>query len=783
MLIALVGGFVLAATSAGRRTDSAFSGFLAAHGIDAVAYATQPVPKLATLPEVASATRIGAPASGQPRCSCGQQINGADFGVDVVPPKARAYSKLLSGHWPDPSSADQVLASTTLQHDYHVNIGTVITVPFYAPSQLQAVFSATGALPKPIGPTVAFHVVGIEVSEGEFSSGTTPSYNVYATPAFARTVATRTGNFTVYLIRLRHGTADLPRFTSDTNALGAAGLAGAQNFQQTNASVQSSIHPQAIGWWVLAVLALLVGLLVIGQALARQSVVESEDYPTFATLGLEQRQLVTLGVVRNLVLAIGGAIGAVALATVLSPVTPVGEARIAEPTTGISFDALVLLPGLFAIVAVVLALGIFPALRAASTLDADDESRVYRPSAVVGQLAATGAPPSAVIGVRHALQRGRGRATVPVGTALIGMAVAVTALCATAVFGESLSHLTATPRLYGDPFQLNINVVSGQPDPTLLRSLEHDPAVTGITHGFGTEISINKVVVGAVAGSAVRGPVLLSTVTGHFPARDDEIGLGASTMRQAGAHLRSVIPVTVTGPSGTKRTVRFRVVAEISFPVLSGIAGLGSGAAFTIPGYEEAACPAGPTQAQCEQAIAGTSNGGLLVSVVPGARGRAAVKHYVDSYLSLAKLPITPTSLVNFGEAVNFPLIFGVMLALFGAATLAHLLVVSVARRRREIGLLKVLGFVNHQIASAVAWQATALALVGILVGVPVGLAVGEAVWKAFASNLGVVPVAVVPVWIVVGLAIGVVVVANLLAIAPALAATRSRPGQLLRER
>jgi hypothetical protein len=783
VLIALVGGFVLAATAAGRRTDSAFSGFLAAHGVDAEAYATQPVPKLATLPEVASATRIVAPASGQPRCSCGQQINGVDFGVAVVPPRSRAFSKLVSGHWPDPSSADQVLASTTLQHDYHVNVGTVITVPFYAPSQLQAVFSATGALPKPTGPTVAFHVVGIEVSEGEFPSGTTPSYSVYATPTFARTVATRTGNFNVYLIRLRHATTDLPRFTSDANALSAAGLAGEQNFEQTNSSVQASIHPQAIGWWVLAVLALLVGLLVIGQALARQSIVESEDYPTFATLGLEQRQLVTLGMLRNLVLAIGGAVGAVALATVLSPIAPVGEARIAEPTTGITFDWLVFVAGLFAIVVVVLALGIWPALRAASTLDTDDESRVFRPSAIVGQLAAAGAPPSAVIGVRHALQRGRGRATVPVGTALIGIAVAVTALCATAVFGESLSHLTATPRLYGDPFQLNFNLVSGQPDPILLRSLEHDPAVTGITRGFGTEISIHKVAVGAVAGSALRGSMLLSTVTGHLPARDDEMGLGASTMRQAGAHVGSVVPVTVTGPSGTKETVPFRVVSEISFPVLSGIAGLGSGAAFTIPGYEHAACPAGPTRAKCEQAVVGTSNGGLLVSVVPGARGRAAVKHYAHTYLSLTKLPITPTSLVNFGEAVNFPLIFGVMLAVFGAATLAHLLVVSLARRRREIGLLKVLGFVNRQIASAVAWQATALALVGIVVGVPVGLAVGEAVWKAFAANLGVVPVAVVPVWIVVGLGIGVVVVANLLAIAPALAATRSRPGQLLRER
>ena len=130
VLIALVGGFVLAATSAGRRTDSAFSGFLAAHGVDAEAYATQPVPKLAALPEVASATRIVGPATGQPTCSCGQKINGADFGVVVVPPKARAYTKLVSGHWPDPSSVDQVLASTTLQHDYHVNIGTVITIPY-----------------------------------------------------------------------------------------------------------------------------------------------------------------------------------------------------------------------------------------------------------------------------------------------------------------------------------------------------------------------------------------------------------------------------------------------------------------------------------------------------------------------------------------------------------------------------------------------------------------------------------------------------------------------------
>jgi hypothetical protein len=428
-------------------------------------------------------------------------------------------------------------------------------------------------------------------------------------------------------------------------------------------------------------------------------------------------------------------------------------------------------------------LGIWPALRAATPLDAGVEPRTPHPSAIVAQLAAVGAPPSAVIGVRHALQRGRGRGTVPVGTALLGMALAVMASCGTAVFGASLSHLTASPNLYGDPFQLNFNLVNGQPDPGVYRSLVHDPAVTRITRGLGTEISIKNVTVGAVAATAIRGTPLLSTVTGHLPDGDGQVALGASTMRQVGAYVGSVVPITVTTPSGGKRTGAFRVVSQVSFPVLSGTSGLGSGAEFTISGYTDAVCPSGPTQARCRQAVEETGNGGILASVVPGPRGKAAVRHYANTYPALTTLPITPTSLVNFGDAVNFPLIFGVMLALFGAATLLPLLVVSVARRRREVGLLKVLGFVNRQVASAVAWQATALALVGIVVGVPVGLAVGEAVWKVFASNLGVVPVAVVPVWLVVGLVVGVLVAANLLAIAPALAASRSRPGQLLRER
>ncbi len=106
-------------------------------------------------------------------------------------------------------------------------------------------------------------------------------------------------------------------------------------------------------------------------------------------------------------------------------------------------------------------------------------------------------------------------------------------------------------------------------------------------------------------------------------------------------------------------------------------------------------------------------------------RAWETITHYIDTYQTVAAVPPTPVSLVNFGEAVNFPLIFGGVLALFGAATLAHLLTVSVSRRGREIVLLKVLGLLNGQIVSVVGWQATTVAIAGIVIGLPLGVLAG----------------------------------------------------------
>lgn len=782
-LVAAIGtGFVLAAVTAGRRADSAFPRFAASHGYDAIVYSSQPLPKLSTLREVSQVTPIRAPFHGQPVCSCGRYIDQGNFAVREVPAVALGrLVKLVSGRLPDQASVHEALASFTLQRDYGIGPGTVIRLPMAAASQWGAVLKALagGPVPEPAGPTIALRVVGIAAAESEFPSGQGPAYDLYPTQAFAS--ATRgTPALPFYYVRLRHGQADFARFEAAASGLNGAGV---QDLDAAAAAITASIRPQAAGWWVLAALAALTAATVVGQALARQTAAENTDQPALSALGLSSWQSAALSMLRTLVVALGGVAGGVGLATLLSAFAPVGEARLADPAPGLTFDWQVAGLGSVAAVAVVLALGVPPALRGAQMRGSARRVRALRPSAVAGAAAAAGAPAVAVLGIRQALERGRGSRAVPVGTALAGTILAVAALCATAVLGASLSRLTASPELYGDPFQafFSWSGPGGAAGTSLLTGLERDPAIDRITLMSGPAITVNQVSVRALAAAAVRGPLLLSAADGRLPAGGGEIALGASTMRHASAHIGSAVQVGVTSPDGTARSARFRVVGLVSFPSDFGTGGLGTGAALTTAGYTAAQCPPSTAQPRCRRAAASRPPDEVLVHGVPGPAGSAALARHIRQYPGDASRPTVPTALVSFGESANFPLLLGGVVTLCAAATLAHLLAVSVWRRRRDSGLLKALGFVRRQVAAVVFWQAATVGVVGIVVGVPLGLVTGKVVWRVFALNAGVVAVPVLPGWLIAALASGFLVAAIAIAIVPAAAAARSRAGQVLR--
>jgi hypothetical protein len=491
-----------------------------------------------------------------------------------------------------------------------------------------------------------------------------------------------------------------------------------------------------------------------------------------------------MALLRTLLTSAAGAAGAVLIAVLASPLTPVGEARLAVPAAGrMSLDHTVVLPGALAVLVTVTALSVWPAIRHARLLSNHPPWRPASATVAAGRAAGQARLPApALIGIRHAFERGRDGK--PVGTALLGTVMAVAALCATAVFGASLTHLVSSPELYGAPFQAYFSS-DGTPgsqakvNGPVLKGLKDDDAIEQITLGAFVEVNVNGTHVRTVAMTPVRGPALLSALDGRLPRGDRDIMLGVATMRATGVRVGGTVRVTVADPDGTPHAARFRVIGRASLN--AGTGGLGNGAVMTTSAFISAQCPAGPKQAACQSSARAGLGTVVLVRAAPGAAGHAALARHTGKYPTLTYRPAEPTVLVNFGESVNFPLLFAAALSLFGAATLLHLLLVSVARRHVEAGLLKALGFVRRQVAAAVCWQATTVALAGIAVGVPVGVAAGRVLWRVFATNFGVVPVDVVEPVLIAALVAGVLAVANLLAAVPALLAARSQPARLLR--
>src|SRR5580693_6861806 len=97
-LVALVGGFVLAAAATGRRTAAAFPDFVARHGYDAIVYSGRPLPALARIPQVKRVTPVLAPYGFSPRCaSCRTPIDPGSFDIFEIPPDSLSRTvRLLS---------------------------------------------------------------------------------------------------------------------------------------------------------------------------------------------------------------------------------------------------------------------------------------------------------------------------------------------------------------------------------------------------------------------------------------------------------------------------------------------------------------------------------------------------------------------------------------------------------------------------------------------------------------------------------------------------------------
>jgi len=126
-----------------------------------------------------------------------------------------------------------------------------------------------------------------------------------------------------------------------------------------------------------------------------------------------------------------------------------------------------------------------------------------------------------------------------------------------------------------------------------------------------------------------------------------------------------------------------------------------------------------------------------------------------------------PAEIINYRSMGTIPAILGLGLAAGAVTALCLTLIASVRRRRRDLALLKTLGFTRRQLAATVAWQASVAVGIGTVVGIPIGIVVGRTLWDVFAHQIDAVAAPFVPALTIAAVGVGAVLLANLIAALP----------------
>ena len=361
-----------------------------------------------------------------------------------------------------------------------------------------------------------------------------------------------------------------------------------------------------------------------------------------------------------------------------------------------------------------------------------------------------------------ALEPGRGRSAVPVRSTILTATLGVATMASVLGFSTSLRDLFNDPQRYGWNWDIQVgDAFSPALDDEAARLNSH-PAVTAASIGTTDRLQIGSLLVDVLAVEGLRGSIEPTVVQGRAPSRPGEILLGVRTLREL--HLKVGDEVSVTRGAST---ARLRVVGSGVLTEFAGGARLGEGATLTLAGMRSLRPDAAADV--------------VLLRLRPGAEGQELVKELVATHPANIYLPLKPSDLRNLERAGGLPSVAAAILEVMAVLTVSHTLITSVRRRRRDLAILKSLGFEPRQISAAVAWQATAVALISLALGIPLGIITGRWAWQLFAGWLGVPSVPATPILALAALAAVTLLLANLAAALPARMAARTATATELR--
>jgi putative ABC transport system permease protein len=672
---------------------------------------------------------------------------------------------IVHGRLADPSAASEAMVNEEAAARLHVGVGDELIVTPYRQDQ----FDAAGEGVEPAGGVpMRVTIVGVIRRPSDLigrlagDSIYEDSSSVTLGPGFWRAEQGDVANYSVAAMVRTAGNVG----RGDIKAALEKRWPGRTFFYEEGAtfgpggegSIVDAIRLQTLGLYVVAGVVALAALVFAGQALARQVRREWSDTRVLGALGMSRIGMVEAAALRAAAFVGISVAVALAVGAAVSPLGPFGIGRAAETDPGLHIDwtaTAIALPIVAACVFLCAVVPVATARRRSRERVGPARSRV--PLLVSSTLTA---------GV--AMTRSRRAGSVTLASAVIGAALASAAGITAWSLVSSYDDLAAHPARYGSGWDAqvgNVGSVSQRDDTE--RRLASIPGINAATvlttTGIGDDPDATLFAADQRLGTGTFG----SVTAGRLPLTVDEVALGQDTMERYHAHIGDTIQLA--DPSKPEHPFTLHVVGRVVVNDTLTSSQPGRGALVTSEAFGQMT---GDSTGQTGQTY--------VVWVEPGADRTATLAALKQEFPTTFLEHSIPRPVRNLGLLSSQPVLLALLVTLLASAALVHALVTSVRRGRRQIGVLKTLGFTGRQVAASVAWHASALAVAALVIGVPVGVIASRLVWSWIVDSIGLASAPVVPIGAVAVVTLVVLAVANLAAVGPGLTAARTSSAHAL---
>ncbi|MGK2947254.1 MAG: FtsX-like permease family protein [Acidimicrobiales bacterium] len=747
LLVAVVGTAVLTLAAGVARTLSAPDRYSASFGDDfdlsLEQFSGRPrAEEVAALPSVAGVEAASFVFGGL-------QMPGASAPIEsfVFAGSPLAFgAQVVDGRAPDAAEPGEFVATRSWLELANLELGAELSLVTITQSEAD---ERGFDVAEPAGPLVLARLVGVVAGPNEIQDPTP----LALFPSTLLDVGDVGVASTVGVVALAPGatSADL---RADLDALPDGEQFGLGPAEWVPEEVRTAVRTQAQGLGVVAVIVALASVAVVGQLLSRRVRLASSARRIMSAIGLTRAQVVADPVCSTAIPVVAGVATAAVVSVSLSGVFPIGFARDIEPAPGWRFEPVVHIAGPVLLVAALLTwVGL------ASVVGALDGRAIVRPG-LAEQVAGHLPFGPAAAGLRLALTRhpsDPGVARVP----LLGLVLVLVLLVGALVLGASVARFIDEPARYGTNFDVATGVGGDTVPREVLAVLDDTAEIADVTL-YGTVLAtVGTTTFDLIGLDARRGRLEPEVLDGRLARAADELVLGRVTARALDVGIDD--EVTVVGSAGP---VTFRVSGMAILPSIEGADGIGDGGLVTLDGLRSV---------DPEAAL------GVAAVRFRSASGGAAQRLGEQIGFSLGP-PDRPPAVVNLARAQSTPFLVAAALAALAGLSLAHQLLTSTRRRRRDLAVIQALGADRQWVAGALHWQATILAVVVVVVALPLGVGAGRVVYQAYMDRLGARADLSVPLDLLAAVTMSTVLLGNLAALVPVRRVRLDAPGAVLAE-